>query len=215
VRFPTFSLTDEEIAIREHESKTHEIAKEAQKTQSLMIASGLPEKQTQAITPFGSEWIRLEDRLKGKIGSGFIIALSGCRGTGKTRLAASCIRESARHHRSSSYKTTMEFFLDIKASFKDPKKSEKDVIAEYAKPKLLVLDEVQERGETPWEDRLLTHLIDRRYAEEKDTLLITNQTKEAFLLSMGESVRSRIEEMGGIAVCNWPSYRAKSTVKNN
>jgi DNA replication protein DnaC len=66
---------------------------------------------------------------------------------------------------------------------------------------------MQERGETPWEDRLLTHLIDRRYASEKDTLLITNQSKESFIQSIGPSAASRIVEVGGIVTCDWPSYR--------
>ena len=74
-----------------------------------------------------------------------------------------------------------------------------------------MLDELQERGETPWEDRLLTHVIDRRYAAEKDTLLITNHSKEKFLESIGESVASRLVETGGIVNCSWASYRVKAT----
>lgn len=102
----------------------------------------------------------------------------------------------------------MEFFLDIKASFRaDSKVTEKQVIADYVRPKLLIIDETQERGETRWEDGLLTHMIDRRYREEKDTLLISNQTREAFTESIGPSIASRIIETGGIVLCNWPSFR--------
>jgi len=102
----------------------------------------------------------------------------------------------------------MEFFLEIKASFRpDSTVTEKQVIEEFIRPKLLIIDETQERGETKWEDGLLTHLIDRRYRQERDTLLISNQTKEAFAESIGASIASRIIETGGIVLCNWPSFR--------
>jgi len=212
-KFSIFSLTEEEIDARqrewEKEREDSEAKKNAIKAKQILDASGLPEKHMAAIEPMGEAWIKLETRLKAKIGSGFLIALCGGRGTGKTRLAASCAQQAAYQKRSVTYKTTMDFFLDIKASFHQTGKTERDVIAEYAKPSLLILDETQERGETPWEDRLLTHLIDRRYGAEKDTLLISNQTKPAFLESMGESITSRIEETGGVAECNWPSYRKK------
>jgi DNA replication protein DnaC len=205
-RLQTSSLTEEQI---EEYYTQRQSDMDSKAVEKLIREAGLPEKHCALEETYGDGWFKLETRLKAKIGTGFIIALSGGRGTGKTRLAASCVHEAALQRRSSRYKTTMEFFLDIKASFKSQSVTEKDVIAEYSKAKLLILDEMQERGETPWEDRLLTHLIDRRYGMEKDTLLITNQSKEAFLESVGESIKSRIDETGGIALCNWPSYRSR------
>jgi len=178
------------------------------KAQNNLASSGIPKRHLHAITPSGEGWLKVETRLKARIGSGFIIALCGGRGTGKTQLAASCAREVAILNKKTWYKTAMGFFLDIKESF-DGKRSEKEVIDRYCSPSLLILDEMQERGETPWEDRLLTHMIDRRYGDEKDTLLISNQNQEAFLKSVGESISSRISETGGVALCNWPSYRTK------
>jgi len=102
----------------------------------------------------------------------------------------------------------MGFFLDLKAGYRDKGAAEKQVIEQYCTPSLLILDEVQERGETPWEDRILGHLIDRRYGAQKDTLLISNQTKENFLSSIGESAASRIRETGGMIICDWESYRS-------
>ena len=199
------TLPDQEIARLEEESERERRERNAQ---DLIAKSGIPNRHLAPFTPSGDGWIKTDERLKARRGSGFIIALCGPRGTGKTQLAASSARESALHGKRPMYQTAMGFFLDIKESF-EGKKCEKEVVAQYCRPQLLILDEMQERGETPWEDRLLTHLIDRRYGAEKDTLLITNQTKEAFLESIGESVASRISETGGVAVCNWPSFRAK------
>lgn len=155
----------------------------------------------------GDGWKKLRDRVAAKLGSGFIIALTGHRGTGKTQLAVEILKSCARAGNRPFYCTAMGFFLDIKESFRS-KGSEKAVIEAYVAPACLVIDEMQERGETPWEDRLLTHLIDRRYGAQKDTLIISNQTREKFLESIGESVSSRIIETGGVAVCDWPSYRS-------
>jgi hypothetical protein len=60
-----------------------------------------------------------------------------------------------------------------------------------------VIDECQERGETDWENRLLTYIVDKRYAQLRDTVLISNQTKDQFCKSMGSSIISRMQETGG------------------
>lgn len=146
------------------------------------------------------------------MGTGFIVALLGGRGVGKTQMAVAACREMAEREKSFLYCTAMDIFLDIKDSFRKGG-SERDALKNFIRPALLVIDEVQERGETPWEDRLLTHIIDKRYAAERDTLLISNQTKDAFVESIGQSVASRIAEAGGIAVFDWASFREKEAAK--
>lgn len=204
--FSFLTLTDSQLEERQREWDKELDLRFRQNADAILSKAGLPKRHLMPFIPSGDGWLKIEERLKARRGSGFIIALCGPRGTGKTQLATSLAREAASHGKGSMYQTAMGFFLDIKESF-DGKRSEKDVIARYCATALLILDEMQERGETAWEDRLLTHLIDRRYGAEKDTLLITNQTKESFLQSIGESVASRISETGGIAVCNWPSFR--------
>lgn len=172
----------------------------------ILNESNIPKRHLDQKEWTGDKWLKVESRLNARSGSGFIIALCGHRGTGKTQLAASLARSVALSGKTVRYQTAMGFFLDIKESF-DGKKSEKEVIANYAAPRLLIFDEMQERGETAWEDRLITHLIDKRYGMEKDTLLITNQNTEEFQKSIGNSVASRISETGGFYLCDWPSYR--------
>lgn len=174
----------------------------------LVEKSNLPLRHRQPVEPRGEGWLSLLARIQAKAHSGFIIALCGSRGTGKTQLAATIAKSYAKAGKAPLYSTAMGFFLDIKESF-EGKRSEKAVLDAYCGPSLLILDELQERGETPWEDRLLTHLIDRRYGALKDTLLITNQNQTTFLEAIGNSVASRIVETGGVAFCDWPSYRTK------
>ena len=109
---------------------------------------------------------------------------------------------------SSRYRTAMRFFLEVRATFrKNSESSEMEVIDELAKSDLLILDEIQERGETPFEDRLLTHVIDARYAAMKPTILIANLSKSDLAESLGKSIVDRARENGKSIEFTWPSYR--------
>jgi len=200
--YPT--LSDAEIAAREAEVAAK---KAREKAAQYMANANIPERHKDLREFSGEGWLKIQNRLHQRLGSGFIVALVGKRGTGKTQLAVATAKAAADAGKRPFYCTAMGFYIDIKETFRDKSGTEKAVIDRYAQPSLLIIDEVQERGETPWEDRLLTHLIDRRYGAQKDTLLISNQTRENFLLSVGESIASRIIETGGVAVCDWPSYR--------
>jgi len=102
----------------------------------------------------------------------------------------------------------MDFFIDLKATFDDESKtSESAALRAYIKPALLVLAEMDERSESPWENRMLFHMLNKRYNGLKDTLLISRRTKEELLSSVGESIQSRLKETGGVVECNWESFR--------
>ena len=197
--------TQEEVDAAEAKKLARErrIAAEA-----ILSEAKLPTRNREKFTSAHPKWDRIEERLKARLGDGFIIALLGQRGTGKTQLGVSLCQTAAEAGRKCLYGSAMGFFLDIKESF-DGVRSEKAVFDSYIKPSLLVLDEMQERGQSQWEDRLLTHLIDRRYSAKKDTLLLSNQTSKQFSEAMGESVISRILQTGGIATCDWESFRTK------
>jgi len=177
-------------------------------TEKILAAAGIPLRNQEAIVSVNPKWNKIEERLNSRMGSGFIVAIVGPRGTGKTQLGCGLCRSAAMVGRKCLYASAMGFFLDIKESFIN-KTSEKEVIERYVRPAVLVLDETQERGQSGWEDRLLTHLIDRRYGAKKDTLLLSNQTETEFLLAIGESIASRLRETGGIAVADWESFRKK------
>jgi len=153
--------------------------------------------------PTGEEWLSAARKAQDKVNTGGIILLCGQRGNGKTRLAA----EFAIRNGSSRYRTAMRFFLEIRATFSNRDVSEMDIIDDLAKTDLLVIDEMQERSESDWENRLLTHLIDARYAEGKPTILIANLSKHQLAASLNTSVIDRIRGNGVTVEFNWDSYR--------
>jgi hypothetical protein len=144
--------------------------------------------------------------LKEHVGKGSLLALIGKRGTGKTQMGVELIRRACWKGLSAKYAKAMQFFTAIKDSY-SKNAPESSVMDAYLKARVLVIDEAQERGETAWEDRLLTHLIDCRYGDMKDTVLISNLNRREFEASIGSSILSRMSETGGIIECNWPSFR--------
>lgn len=171
--------------------------------------SNVPQRHRKHMALKGDAWNSKYQDLIAKLGTGFLIALIGTRGTGKTQLGVELIRENVLNHlRLSLFTTAMDIFIEVKSTYrKSSDYDEGDIVKEFCRPRLLVIDEIQERAETAWEDRILTHLINRRYNDEKDTLLIGNITAEQFAQNIGSSILSRLNETGGIIVCDWESYR--------
>lgn len=156
------------------------------------------------------KWAETEHKLLARLGTGFLIALIGTRGGGKTQLGVQLMKATTARLKTALYCSVTEFFMEIKATYKpDNFKTELDVIKEFRRPALLVLDEAGRRGETDWEDRLLFELLDKRYQDCKDTLLISNQTEIEFHQSIGPSLASRMLETGGIITCDWESFRSR------
>ena len=106
----------------------------------------------------------------------------------------------------------MGFFLDVREAMRSNEKSEKTAIRSFSLPRLLVIDAMEVRGETDFENRILDYVIDLRYDSGMDTILISNQTKEEFSKSVGPSIISRVHQVGDTIECNWPSFRGKSGV---
>jgi DNA replication protein DnaC len=156
--------------------------------------------------PEDFEWITTFDKIKDRIKNAGIIALIGNRGHGKTRFAAEVARDL--YPSRSQYVTAMDIFLRIRSSFrKTSTESEEEIVKELAQCPLLVIDELQERGNTEWEDRILVHIIDKRYGSMIPTILIANLTSEKLTENLGDSISSRMNEGGGIITVTGKSHR--------
>ena len=149
-----------------------------------------------------------EAELLKKLGTGFLVGLVGGRGPGKTQMGVELMKSCTQGLKTARYNTLTGLFLEIKAAFKpNSRETEEELVERLTRPSLLVIDEVGRKSDGEWENRIFFELIDRRYRQMRDTLLIANQSKEQFLKTIGESLASRMQETGGVIECNWESYR--------
>jgi DNA replication protein DnaC len=124
-----------------------------------------------------------------------ILAIGGPRGTGKSTLAWAAVMKFCDCGRPALYRTAGELFHELSDAAWEKKQ---DVRDGWFKPDLLVIDEVQVRdGDRQWQDNELTTLVDRRYREDKATLILSNLTAAALKQNLGESIWRRLIETGG------------------
>lgn len=169
---------------------------------------GAPRRHWERVPNKNGPWGQKLAILEGMLGTGMIAGIHGGRGPGKTQLGVECMKWCYAHRKLAAFTSATEVFSRLKASYRpDSTKSELEVISDYRKPFLLVIDEIGKRGQTDWEDSLLFLLLNKRYEDMTDTILICNLNKEQFTESIGSSVVSRIIECGGLIECTWPSFR--------
>lgn len=157
-----------------------------------------------------AEWTTLRDDLvkQSEFAAGYLVALLGKRGLGKTELVVSAIHQLCQRGVSCRYVKALDLFRHIRTAFgQKSAESEEKIIAEYAGFNFLVIDELSQRGETDFENNSLTNILDLRYDGRKCTVLIANHSKAEFAEAVGNSIVSRMHETGSAIVCDWPSYR--------
>jgi DNA replication protein DnaC len=193
---------------RAREIEEHARRRNSERIQSLLRESRAPQRQ---LINFNiertGEWGKAHAKITAKLGTGCLLSLIGNRGCGKTQLAVEAIRTITAKGKRARYCTATEFFIEIKAAYSTQNRSEKDVLNEFTRPALVVIDEVGQRSESEWENRLLFELLNRRYNALKDTILVSNQGADEFTKSLGPSLISRMIETGGLIECQWSSYR--------
>ncbi len=156
-------------------------------------------------------WVQALDRALSVIGRGEMLVLLGTRGNGKTQLAVECVRRCCRECRSARYLRLRELGMALREAYGPERTmSEKESVAQFVAPDLLVLDECQERPDRDFERRSLTLILDKRYGQEKPTILIANMQRKAFGELVGPSVLDRIKEGGQVIACDWLSFRGVS-----
>jgi DNA replication protein DnaC len=123
-------------------------------------------------------------------------------------MAVQAMIEATNEGRPALYTSAVRFFAMLKATYrKDSKETELDLIALHRKPSLLVIDEIGKRGETAWEGNLLFELLNNRYADMTDTIVIANLGPQELAENLGSSITSRLNETGGVIHCDWLGRR--------
>lgn len=171
----------------------------------LRLASKL---QDALLTSDDHPWKQRLTMLESRIGQGFLYAIAGGYGIGKSQLGA-VLAFRATEKVSAMLIYAADLFDSIKDVYRSDEGTVAAQLAKFIKPRLLVIDEVN-ASLTEADIRYLHRVVCLRYDNMTDTLLITNETKANFQALVGDRVCSRMVECGGIISADWPSFRKAS-----
>ncbi|CAN7188475.1 ATP-binding protein [Acidovorax sp. LjRoot117] len=135
------------------------------------------------------------------------LVFSGLPGTGKSHLAAGILQAIMPAY-VGRYFTCMEVIQHIRSTWrKDSEASEVDLLAEFGRVPLLVIDEIGMQYGTESEQNHLFDVLDRRYRDMMPTILLTNQNKDGFRQYVGDRIYDRMTECARWVPFPWESYR--------
>jgi DNA replication protein DnaC len=143
-----------------------------------------------------------------ELGASFVFF--GPPGTGKTHLACAIGNHVMQTLGNTVlFVTVFDLIQRVKATYGASDKTEREVMQAFTSHDLLILDEVGVQFGTEYEKVIITDLINRRYAEMRPTIILSNLDQEGLEAYLGARVVDRMYEGGGgMLAFNWGSYRA-------
>ena len=151
---------------------------------------------------------------------GGLVMLGGV-GTGKTHLAAATCKALCDLGHSCHITTVARLVRRIKNTWNFNRKAqpgkydgdwlepetEEQVIREYIRYELLVIDEIGSQYGTNTERIVISEIIDRRYNEARSTIIIGNVRLSEAEAQLGKRAIDRIRDQGRFLLFDWPSLR--------
>lgn len=132
----------------------------------------------------------------------------GPTGTGKSHLAIAIAKAVIRNGGTAVYATALDVFQIVKETFSGGSEmSERQAVAQFVTPDLLVIDEVGVQYETAAERVIMTNLIDKRYQSLRPTILLSNHSLPEIERVLGPRVGSRLAEVNEVVRCTWDDWR--------
>lgn len=143
--------------------------------------------------------------------AGRSLVLVGRPGTGKTHLGCSILRQLMDHSDQFTGRLigVSDLFRSIKETWeRGSKKTEKQAIAEFIAPHLLIIDEIGVQFGSTAEQSLLYEVINGRYQEVLPTVVISNLSRGELADVIGSRSFDRLRENDGREVTfDWDSHR--------
>lgn len=143
--------------------------------------------------------------------AGTSLIMCGHPGTGKTHLAIGIARALLEKGNTALFARVIELARTVKETYqRDAQRTERQVLADFAKPDLLILDEVGVQHGSDTERMILFEVINARYEQCKPTILITNLSLSGMKEYLDERAQDRLREGGGrVLIFDWDSHRDK------
>lgn len=159
-------------------------------------------------------YVTARDQLATMRLEGGIIICAGGNGPGKSHLASALVNAVCDDCKRARFITANDFFLELKSTFGSEGRTQMDLIKKFRSYHLLVIDEIEVRSDSPWENNQLRDLVNARYSMMVGTVICTNKTPDQLCGTdgaayLGTALRDRIRECGGIIHFSWRSLRVE------
>lgn len=156
------------------------------------------------------EWLACMTTAMACVVKNGVVLLAGDRGNGKTQAGVECIRAICREAKPALYIKRRHLGMALREAYRDgARQTERDALRQFARPRLLVIDECHEVPEKEFERMALTDVVDTRYADGgKPTVLIANCNQHAIRDLFGDSIVDRTAEGGGLVWFGFKSFRS-------
>lgn len=153
--------------------------------------------------------MRYSDRFGVVLDHGTSFFFIGGPGTGKTHIACSVAMSIVNNGYTAKYTTLLDIISKVKTCWvKGSDLSEDDIISEYTKPDLLIIDEVGLGNLGQKDKEMAFRVINRRYEGERPLITISNYDLNQANKALGVPTVSRMTSGGGkVLVFNWGDYR--------
>lgn len=148
------------------------------------------------------------------IKEGHSLIMIGSQGTGKNHLSIAIMHEIMESGFTAYIVTARDLILKIREGWKrDSGENESQIVSRFAQFDLLVIDEIGKQYGGKGESIHLFDVINKRYMEDKPTILISNETLESVEEIIGKEAFDRICEKGTLLKMNWGSHRRKKIIE--
>jgi len=154
--------------------------------------------------------IKYAQTFKNRLDSGDSLLMLGEPGTGKNMLSACICQAAVAQGYTALHTTAMKLVRKIKTSWGNPDIDEQEMIDLFAKPDILVVDEIGKQFGTKAEEILLFEALNGRYEDERPTILISNLDEAGVEDYLGPTLIDRFHEgKSSLLKFTWPSYRRR------
>lgn len=148
--------------------------------------------------------------LKNRLDNGDSLLMLGEPGTGKNMLSACICQAAVAQGFTALHTTAMKLVRKIKTSWGNLNIDEQEMIDLFAKPDILVIDEIGKQFGSLAEEILLFEAINGRYEEMRSVILISNLGEAGVADYLGPTLIDRFHEgKSSLLTFDWPSYRRR------
>ncbi len=125
-----------------------------------------------------------------------IMAISG---SGKTYLCAAILNYLFERKVEIEYITHRRFTDELKAAIAE-EKPHKSIFDRYAQINFLIFDDIGSAQNTEWQQEMILELIDRRYSDQKKTVITSNFFKNEMYEKLGNRTASRMFDKNNLVI---------------